>query len=437
MQNIPEPLNSRYIQAINKINSSNFVRVLAHYDADGVTSAAIASKILILAKKNFQITFIKDLSAKNIESNLKTENCTYLLLDLGASLITLLEKYQNVIVLDHHPLEKDSEIIININPALIKMDGGKDACGATLSFILAQYYDQSLFSLYPIYLAGMIADKQDLDEYSGLNKILINEIEKINPSKFEFRFDGITIKDMLLNATEPYLTNISGNKDNIEKLLKSLGIGEEDTFESLSEDKKINLGSIITLKLIEQGANTDTIKNIFAKKFDVWDSNDRTISSIVNACSRSEKQALAMSYLLGDMKNIDEVNKIWNEYRNRLINELRRIEKDCKKLDFIQYFYSYEESLCGALSGIAMLYFLDQNLVTVCMHSEDSEIHISARATKLLIDRGIDLGLSMSNAAKKVSGFGGGHKIAAGATIPKGKENEFLKLLDEDLKIDK
>ncbi|MEM4071135.1 MAG: DHHA1 domain-containing protein, partial [Thermoplasmata archaeon] len=40
-----------------------------------------------------------------------------------------------------------------------------------------------------------------------------------------------------------------------------------------------------------------------------------------------------------------------------------------------------------------------------------------------------------SNAAKEVGGFGGGHKIAAGATIPKGKENEFLKLLDENLKI--
>ncbi|MEM3237970.1 MAG: DHH family phosphoesterase [Thermoplasmata archaeon] len=435
MLNIPEPLNSRYVQAINKINSSTFIRVLAHYDADGVTSAAIVSKILISAEKNFQVTFIKDLSVKNIERNLKNENCTFLLLDLGASLITLLEKYQNVIVLDHHPLEKDSEIIININPVLIKMDGGKDACGATLSFILAQYYDKSLFSLYPIYLAGMIADKQDLDEYSGLNKILIDEIEKINPSKFEFRFEGITIKDMLMNATEPYLADISGNKDNIEKLLKSLGIGEEDTFESLSEDKKINLGSIITLKLIEQGANTDTIKNIFAKKFDVWNSNDRTISSIVNACARSEKQALAVSYLLGDLNNVDEVNKIWNEYRNRLINELRRIEKDCKKLNFIQYFYSYEESMCGELSGIAMLYFLDQNLATICMHSEDSEIHVSARATKLLIDRGIDLGLSMSNAAKEVGGFGGGHKIAAGATIPKGKENEFLKLLDENLKI--
>lgn len=435
MQNIAEPLNSRYIQALNKINSSNFIQILAHYDADGVTSAAIVSKILILVNKNFQVTFIKDLSTKNIENNLKTENCTFLLLDLGSSLISVLEKYQNVIVLDHHPLEKDSELVININPSLIKMDGGKDACGATLSFILALYYNKSLFSLYPIYLAGMIADKQDLDEYSGLNKQIIEEIEKINPPKLDFRFDGITIKEMLVYATEPYLTNISGNKENIEKLLVSLDIKEEDIFENLAEDKKIDFGSFIALKLIEQGANTDTIKNLCAKKFSINGSNDRTISSIVNACARFEKQALAMSYLLGDVKNLGEVNMIWSEYRDRLINELKRIEKEYTKLNFIQYFYSYEESLCSALSSIAMLYILDQNLATVCMHSEDSDIHISARATKFLIDQGLDLGLSISNAAKKVGGFGGGHKIAAGATIPKGKEHEFLKFFDENLKI--
>jgi RecJ-like exonuclease len=197
----------------------------------------------------------------------------------------------------------------------------------------------------------------------------------------------------------------------------------------------VKLGSFIALKLIEQVANTDTIKSLFAKKFSVDGTNDRTMSSIVNACARFEKQALAMSYLLGDVKNLDEVNMIWSEYRERLINELKRIEKEYKKLNFIQYFYSYEESLCSALSSIAMLYFLDQNLVTVCMHSEDSEIHISARATKFLIDQGMDLGISISNAANKVGGFGGGHKIAAGATIPKGKENEFLILFDENLKI--
>jgi len=44
----------------------------------------------------------------------------------------------------------------------------------------------------------------------------------------------------------------------------------------------------------------------------------------------------------------------------------------------------------------------------------------------------------MKKSSEKVGGVGGGHNIAAGATIPKGKEEEFLtfadKLVKEQLK---
>jgi len=38
---------------------------------------------------------------------------------------------------------------------------------------------------------------------------------------------------------------------------------------------------------------------------------------------------------------------------------------------------------------------------------------------------------AMSDAANTVGGVGGGHDIAAGATIPEGTEIEFLKQLDK------
>jgi RecJ-like exonuclease len=36
----------------------------------------------------------------------------------------------------------------------------------------------------------------------------------------------------------------------------------------------------------------------------------------------------------------------------------------------------------------------------------------------------------MRKAASQVKGVGGGHNIAAGATIPKGKEEEFLEAIE-------
>ena len=44
---------------------------------------------------------------------------------------------------------------------------------------------------------------------------------------------------------------------------------------------------------------------------------------------------------------------------------------------------------------------------------------------------GMDLSSAMRGIAEKVGGAGGGHNIAAGATIPASRMEEFIELLDE------
>jgi nanoRNase/pAp phosphatase (c-di-AMP/oligoRNAs hydrolase) len=41
--------------------------------------------------------------------------------------------------------------------------------------------------------------------------------------------------------------------------------------------------------------------------------------------------------------------------------------------------------------------------------------------------------MALREAASRVGGQGGGHAVASGATVPKGREQEFLRLLDETL----
>ena len=67
-------------------------------------------------------------------------------------------------------------------------------------------------------------------------------------------------------------------------------------------------------------------------------------------------------------------------------------------------------------------------------YKDEKEVKASARATQQLVDKGLNLSKAMNSAAKKLDGVGGGHNIAAGATIPKGKEEEFLDLLEKEIK---
>ena len=53
-------------------------------------------------------------------------------------------------------------------------------------------------------------------------------------------------------------------------------------------------------------------------------------------------------------------------------------------------------------------------------------MHISGRGNQYLVSNGLDLGSALKEVATSLNGNGGGHKIAAGATIDSKKEKEFL-----------
>jgi RecJ-like exonuclease len=47
------------------------------------------------------------------------------------------------------------------------------------------------------------------------------------------------------------------------------------------------------------------------------------------------------------------------------------------------------------------------------------------------VQKGLDLGAAMKEAAGSVGGVGGGHDIASGGKIAQGKEDAFLTALDK------
>jgi RecJ-like exonuclease len=94
----------------------------------------------------------------------------------------------------------------------------------------------------------------------------------------------------------------------------------------------------------------------------------------------------------------------------------------------MRYFYSDNSSLGGVIAGIAINYLLDEKkpLFSLTLKETDDEIHVSCRGNQKLVELGLDLGSAMKTVAAELGGFGGGHKIAAGATIAFEKEKEFL-----------
>jgi RecJ-like exonuclease len=83
-------------------------------------------------------------------------------------------------------------------------------------------------------------------------------------------------------------------------------------------------------------------------------------------------------------------------------------------------------------------YSMEEDAAGQCKNGPSGErVKVSGRMKRELVDKGIHLGEAMKQAALKVKGVGGGHNVAAGATIPKKKIKKFLDALDQEIGVQK
>jgi single-stranded-DNA-specific exonuclease len=73
-----------------------------------------------------------------------------------------------------------------------------------------------------------------------------------------------------------------------------------------------------------------------------------------------------------------------------------------------------------------MNYLLDPRRPVFVFSASGASLKISGRGTVWLVDQGLDLSTVCRAAADRVGGEGGGHRVAAGATIPIDRRDPFL-----------
>ena len=155
---------------------------------------------------------------------------------------------------------------------------------------------------------------------------------------------------------------------------------------------------------------------------------------MMNSCGRYEKGDVALKVAKGDRKEaLDEALGLQQGHRRNLMDCLNIVrDVGITALDGLQYFDAGDkimDSVVGTVAGMALNSDLaTRELPIFGIAIADDGVKVSARGTKDLVARGLDLSMVMRTASEQVGGHGGGHNIAAGATIPPGKEAEFLNI---------
>lgn len=441
MSNNITKLSKKAAEIVLSLPKSNRIRVVSHYDADGISAAGIICNALYREGYDFHASLMRNPFNKGLERLAKEENELIIFSDMGSGQIETIEKFgHKVIIFDHHQYFKSETEgnVLQVNANLCGIDGNYESSGATLSFSFAKKLNGENEDLSPLALAGAIGDKQHIGGIRGFNKeILENSLKQgFLEEKMGIKLYGDSIFDALYYSIDPYYKDLSGNKDEIERILDKLNIDKNTKIASIDKDKLMRLQSFLLFKLIKAGCQNIILdiairKRYFSKSLDC---ELERFADLLDACGKNGFRGLGLSMCFGDKNSFDTAKVVEKEYKQKILNYLIELDKnETKELEGMRYFYSDSSSLGGVVAGIATNYILDEKKPLFSIARKDDEIHVSCRGNQNLVRKGLDLGSAMKKVTSLIGGYGGGHKIAAGATIAIEREEEFLEKVDKIL----
>lgn len=438
MNNLPKELLDRLTMAKDRVLKARFtIRIVSHYDADGICAAGILASALARAQKKFHITLTRSLKDEFVNFLKKEDYPITIFCDMGSGQLDALSKLGGeVIILDHHTALQDSEKPLQINPHFFGIDGTDEVCASSLAFMFALVLNEDNWDLSALALAGCIGDKQHMNGLKGFNAYMIGIAKEkgIIEERRMLKVSGDTLKKAMLDGLDPFIKGISGREDKVLEFLKDMKLDPDFKIEDLNERQRRLLSSALIVRLLAQKIRPEMAESVVTNRFWLpqWSMYAGDLSNYINSCGRMDNMGMGLALCLGDEKALSVAKELRKAYKDELRQGLLRLESEGpSELQNIQFFYTENPSLAGANAGLGMMYLFDQEKPTFALTVLDRETKISSRGTKYLISKGLDLAKACREAAKEVSGRGGGHPIASGATIPKGKEEAFLNLLDE------
>ena len=169
--------------------------------------------------------------------------------------------------------------------------------------------------------------------------------------------------------------------------------------------------------------------------------NVKEFATLLNSTARYGQHDVGLEVCLGDRGEwLKKARNLLRGHRHNLVEGMQFAkEEGIIKRDYVQFFHAgtgIRDTIVGIVANMLLnTEETSNNLPLVGFaDTENGNVKVSARGTQELIEKGLNLSTAMKKAAGAMGGVGGGHDIAAGATIPKGKEDEFLDILEKEIR---
>ncbi|MGZ8932019.1 MAG: DHHA1 domain-containing protein [Halobacteriota archaeon] len=449
-----EQLLNRARECAHAIEKQDEILIVSHVDADGLASAGIICGALDRIEKGYEVKIVKQLDPSVFLDISSAEAVIFT--DLGSGSLDLIDDLGPLCVIaDHHQPTGRSDTALHLNPHLFGFNGATDLSGSGATYLIARALGENA-DLSDLAIVGAVGDLQHVRDgrLRGVNRLILDEAEKhaVVAAKKDLQAFGRQtrpIHKLLEYASNPYIPGITGNSDQILGFLTSLNIelkeeGKWKKWIDLSSVERRTIISALIQRCLAQGMPPEIIQNLVGEVYTLLKEERGTAlrdaseyATLLNATARYGFEKIGVAVCKGDREgSYRKANELLLMHRENLARGLNYVKQSgVTTLSNLQYFHAGDnilETIVGIVAGMCKnLDGVNRYLPIVGLANSEEGVKVSARGTQTLVQRRLNLARAMSEAANSVGGVGGGHDIAAGATIPEGTETEFLKHLNQ------
>ena len=345
--------------------------------------------------------------------------------------------------------------ILEVNPINYGLEGSTEGCGATVTYLVAKAMDDRNIDLAQLGVIGACGDMQDqpIKGLTGINAIALSDAVSNGDVLIEedlkfFGRETRTLINFLKYSNNPAIPDISDNGVGCSRLFRGLDIPIKDgngfrTWNDLDGNEKSRVIRFVLDRLNGEDQNRAygdayTLPR-YPRHTEYRDAKE--FATMLNSCGRYDDPETGMEICVARQNASEELLDKAKKHRSQHTENINRctqliLEKQMvKRCGGILYFHAHdsiEETVVGIVVGSILS--RDPNRYEMPMMGfvdTDEGVKVSARADRSLVNRGLNLSAVMNISAEHVGGYGGGHNIAAGATIPKGMEKRFLDVAND------
>lgn len=429
---------ARCSEALEAITSMDNPLIIHHYDCDGISSGSIAASWFEANKKPYRLLTVRKLDPGLIEQHKHEKSIIFI--DLGSGSPFVDELKHEVVIIDHHQMQ--AKCHLQANPMLFGFDGGVELSAAGCAYFVFK-------TAIDLGIVGAVGDIQY--PLRSLNRTMLDEAVRQGQAEVSidlhlFGRNSRPLAQLLCFADDPYLPGLTGQEDACNSFLSDLGIPLKEgdkwrTYSSLSHAEKKRLVSaladLLASRISVEAASrlTGEVYTLLNRPQNTELSDASEFSTLLNACGRNDQPALGVDVCLARGGAYEKARALLAEHRKNLREGIAFASKnvqDLGKFLLIDARGVIADSIIGVVAG--MLYpGLRAKPVLALSLEQSGSIKLSTRGTRALVEQGLNLGKILSEACAAVGGVGGGHNIAAGATIPADKLDDFLREFEKRL----